>query len=311
MRLMEAARLFVEESGRIKTPASRRSFLKVIGHLNKWADEGDGVTLEELTEQQLTDWCLAPREDGTGPVAPSTIRNRRAHVRSMYSWATWRGYVETDPASQLDWSVSPGTGGVVSHTWLTEEIAKAILDAPFDHPSAERDRVIILLGMMTGLRAGVEMVGLRWDQFNDEMTTLTIVGKGSKLATVGVPDQLRNALIEWKKKNEVDGPYVLPRFRKVWDPAARREAWMTDWDTPVGYDGVLFAVRNVGKRHGIKLRPHDLRRSFASILEGQGVPLNDISIAMRHENVATTSRYLDRNPAKATAVTSGFRIGVG
>ena len=84
---------------------------------------------------------------------------------------------------------------------------------------------------------------------------------------------------------------------------------MCDWWTSLKYDGVLHAVRQTGLRHGVKLRPHDLRRSFASILEAQGVPLNDISLAMRHENVATTSRYLDRNPAKGAAVTTGFRIG--
>lgn len=309
MNLLEAAFEFADHSGRIKTEASRRSFLKVMRHLNKWAGgSADGVPLGELTDQDLTDWCNSETVDGRQP-APSTIRKRRAHVRSLYSWAKWKGYVETDPASQLDWSVQPGSGGVRKHTWLDEDTAAEIIGDRPDTPAGQRDQLIVLLGMMTGLRAGVEMVGLRWDQLSPDLSTIEIVGKGRKMATVGVPPQLRAALEEWRLKRPAGGVYVLPRMRLVWNPGDRRSVWMTDWEKPLGYDGILQAVKRHGDRHGVKLRPHDLRRSFASILEAQGVQLNDISLAMRHENVATTSRYLDRNPAKAAKVTSTFQIG--
>lgn len=311
MRLMEAAILFTDTSGRINTPQSRRSFLKVIQHLDKWAGGEAGVEVDQLTAHDLTEWCLSERTRDGGPSAPSTIRNRRANVRSFYSWAAWKGLVETNPAAELDWTVQPGRGSVSSHTWLDEKTALALINHRADTPAGQRDQLIVILGMMTGLRAGVEIAGLRWDQIDEDMTSITVVGKGNKRATVGIPGQLRTALREWEALKPEGAEYVLPRFRKVWNPKGHCVEDQIDWGQPLGYDGILNAVRQTGKRLGVVLRPHDLRRSFASILEAQGVPLNDISLAMRHENVATTSRYLDRNPAKATAVTSDFKIGAG
>jgi integrase len=84
---------------------------------------------------------------------------------------------------------------------------------------------------------------------------------------------------------------------------------IVSWDTHLGYAGILAAVKRMGEEFDVKLRPHDLRRSFAGILEKQGVPITDISRAMRHEDVGTTSRYLERDPAKTVAVTAGFRLG--
>jgi integrase len=78
------------------------------------------------------------------------------------------------------------------------------------------------------------------------------------------------------------------------------------WQVPIGYDGVYRIVRKVGKRAGYpRLAPHDMRRSYAAILESKGMPVTDISRALRHKNVGITSKYLDTNPQKAIEVTSG------
>jgi integrase len=52
-----------------------------------------------------------------------------------------------------------------------------------------------------------------------------------------------------------------------------------------------------------------MRRSFGGLLESKGVPVTDIQRAMRHSNVGTTSVYLDKNPAKAAAITGALTIG--
>lgn len=313
MNLLEAAHAFADQSGRLRTVESRRSFMKVMRHMNRWLAGSDTdlqVPLDEITADDLTDWCLTERLDGHRP-SPATIRKRRAHARAFFAWAKWKGFVATNPASDLEYSVVPGSGSVRTHTWLDETQALQVLELPDDpQPIDERDRLIIMLGVFCGLRAGVEMAHLRWDWFGPDFATLTVhEGKGSKTETIGVPPQLREALRSWHRRRPYGAKAVLPRMRLVYDPGHHKRVWMVDWDNQLGYDGILQAVKKVGERHGVKLRPHDLRRSFAGILEGQGVPVSDISRALRHADVGVTSRYLDRNPSKTVEVTAGFTIG--
>lgn len=308
MKLLAATTRFVNESGRIRTPESRRSFLKVVRHLDSWA--GGMVELDELDSDLLTDWCLAARADGGKP-SPSTIRKRRAHARSFFAWAKWKGLIDSNPASDLEFSVVPGRGNVRTHTWLTEQQAVAMFDLPSKPTIAdERNRIIIMLGVLCGLRAGVEMAQLRWDWFNPDLSQLTVhEGKGGKTEVIGVPPQLQQALADWSRRRPYGATAVLPRMRLVFDPGAAKRVWMIDWDKPLGYDGIRLAVRKVGDRHGVKLAPHDLRRTFAGILEARGVEVSNISRAMRHSDVGITSRYLEKNPSKTVAVTSGLVLG--
>lgn len=44
------------------------------------------------------------------------------------------------------------------------------------------------------------------------------------------------------------------------------------------------------------LRPHDLRRSFAGMLEDQGDTLRDIQAQLGHKHMSTTERYLEQRP---------------
>jgi integrase len=103
---------------------------------------------------------------------------------------------------------------------------------------------------------------------------------------------------------------VLPRMRYVFNPKLGKRVRVCHWDRPLQYDGVLYAVKAAGKLAGIELRPHDLRRTFAGILEESGVPVTDIQRTMRHGDVGTTSRYLSKNPAKTVAVTEGLELGL-
>ena len=51
--------------------------------------------------------------------------------------------------------------------------------------------------------------------------------------------------------------------------------------------------------HGDLLRPHDLRRTLAGMLDARGVPLQDIHIALRDETLTATQSYLVDNPVRA------------
>ena len=297
-----AAWQYAQTSGRLKTPASVTSFMKVMRTLQRYYPEVE--ELDEFTPEDLADWCMS----GDNP-APSTIRKRRAHVRSFFGWAKWKGLCEVNPAADLEYSVVPGRGYRRVHTWLSKEGAIEVIRACPKTDIGERDRLILLLGFLLGLRAA-DIVNLRWDQFTLDFSRLTVIGKGQKPAVIGVPTELVDALREWKTRRPYGAQAVIPRTRETLHPGKDRRVQVIDWDNPLKYDGVLYAVKRAGKRCDVALTPHDLRRSFAGILEESGVNLQDISRGMRHSNVGTTSVYLERNPNKAVAVTENLSLGL-
>jgi integrase len=272
----DAARLYVAEAGRLRTPTSCRSFYKVTQLLQSQYPHKD---VAQFTANDLTQFCLSR------DVAPNTIKNRRAHVRALFEWLTYKQLVPKNVASDLRYTVVAGQHGVRNGNWLTEPQVAHLLRSVPDGQVGDRDRVLLLCGVLTGLRCH-ELAGLRWEAFNSTFTELTLIGKGQKLETIGVPRQLGDALTAWSARNVMGLPAVLPSFRQVYNPIMNRRE-------QIGVE---------------RLAPHDLRRTFAGLLEEKGVPVTDIQRAMRHANVGITSGYLEKNPRRTVAVTAGFRL---
>ena len=298
MKLLDAADLFAAESGRLRTDSSRRTFRQVMVHLTRQA----GVdSLEDVDPELLTAWCLS------NDPAPATVKKRRGHARSFFGWCAYKGFIEADPASGLGYSVVPGRGSVRTHTWLSKAQLVDVLRACPGTVPGRRDRLILMLGCLCGLRAE-EICNLRWKDFSADWSTLSVYGKGNKPAVVGVPRELRAELVDWHRQRPAGAAAVLPSFSEHEGPGGRARS--ADWARPLQYHGVLYAVKAAGRRAGVELRPHDLRRTFAGILEESGVPVSDIQRAMRHSDVGTTSRYLEKNPRRAVEVTEGLTLGL-
>lgn len=297
---MDAADLYVREAKRIRTPTSKLTFFKTIATLDRFL--GGDAEIASITNRQLTDWCLS----GDDP-APGTVKKRKSHIRSMMAWLTWRGDITADPASGLEFSVNPGGGVRSEGTWLDEHKISLVLRACPNTFVGSRDRLILMFGFYCGLRA-FEIEAIRWGHFDQDFTRLVLVGKGTKPATAGIPPALSAALADWRLHAEGDS-IVFPITRFQFDAISGEKRRVVDWETPLGYEGIRVAVAKAGKRAGLKLRPHDMRRSFAGLLEAKGHPVTDIQRVMRHSNLGTTSRYLEKNTNKAVLITSALTIG--
>ena len=80
--------------------------------------------------------------------------------------------------------------------------------------------------------------------------------------------------------------------------------------------GVMAIVRRICQRAGVQdsslsaLRPHDLRRSFASMARDGGADLDTIKHAMGHSSMVTTERYLQQIQDLRLGRTAGDSIKV-
>ena len=55
---------------------------------------------------------------------------------------------------------------------------------------------------------------------------------------------------------------------------------------------IFEVVENYGRRIGVKIAPHDLRRSFAKLAHLGRAPLEQIQISLGHASIQTTEKYL-------------------
>lgn len=126
--------------------------------------------------------------------------------------------------------------------------------------------------------------------------TVTVLGKGAKLAVIPLPPRVGRAL-DLAAGERLSGPVLLSRSGKRLDR-----------------HGATRIVRRVARRAGITkhISPHSLRHSFITAALDAGVPLRDVQIAARHADPRTTTRYdrarnnLDRH---ASYVVAAFVAG--
>lgn len=55
---------------------------------------------------------------------------------------------------------------------------------------------------------------------------------------------------------------------------------------------VYLVVSERTKKIGLELAPHDVRRTFARLAHKGKVPIEQIQLALGHESIQTTERYL-------------------
>jgi len=305
----DAARAwFKDQPSRLQSPETIRQYSWILRQVQQ-SQPSKGVG--QFTEDDLFGYVQR------GQPSSSLLRQRRKVVIGFFEWAQWKKLRADNPALGVKLNVRPKHQPVVTHRWLTRpETRDLLLSVEGTDLTARRDRSVLLCGLLAGLRRA-EMAHLLWSNVDIPNRTFTLVGKGGKLATIGVPTQLRDALVAWRGGR--DPRPELPafcRFRNfstesLHDPGTRFSSRQVHpyWDLPIGVDGIANIVKRRGKEAGLgHLLPHDLRRTFAGFLEEDGKSILEISRAMRHADVATTQRYLETNPRKTVAVTEDLTI---
>lgn len=199
-------------------------------------------------------------------------QSRRDYLKVLNYWIEW--YTGRDELSKCDilWNKT-----MPNRVFINEDKFKRLMEV-----SDARDRVILLLGGAMGLRRE-EIRTVRWSDIKDGQ--MMIHGKGhgpdGKVAWMHIPPVLMAALEEWRKqvvnngKDDLSGGCIVISYQK----AGMKQMAPTS---------VSHHVREIGKRAGVRVTVHSLRRLFATSLYKSNVDLVDIKQLMRHSNVNTT-----------------------
>ena len=234
-------------------------------------------------------WARTMEDAG---LARATIGRRLSTVAGFYRFAVIDGVLEHSPAEYVRRPkiATESTTLGLDRMELGAFIAQGAAAGPTDHALA------CLLGSL-GLRVG-EACSINIEALSTERghRTVTVLGKGSKLAVIPLPPRVARA-IDHAAGNRESGPLLLTRSgNRMNRQAATR------------------IVRRLAKRAGVtkRISPQSLRHSFITAALDAGVPLRDVQIAARHADPRTTTRYdrarnnLDRH---ASYIVTAFVAG--
>ena len=210
--------------------------------------------------------------------APATANRYLTALRAVMK-ACWQlDLVEQEAVARaLDVAPIKGERRPRGRAVLTDELRAVFMSCAEDKNRAAgaRDAAILAVLYGVGLRRA-ETAGLELGDFDEELGTLRIHGKGDKERLVFLPKGTLRALTGWL---ELRGYDEGPLFCHVPKNGAVR----------LKYVSPQLIYRVVLKRHaetGVEMfTPHDLRRSYISDLLDEGVDLATVSPGARQQKL--------------------------
>ena len=258
-------------------------------------DAADRLGFEDINLEDI-DWHLlqpehvialvaALREDGYAPNTSSLYVNA---VRGVMNEA-WRlnlisqehllrmRTVKSTPGSRL------GQGRNLRRSLIREMMEVCAADP---RPQGLRDAAVIGILYGSGMRKS-ESVNLDLAQINFEERSLRVIGKGNKELIKYAPDWAFAKLQAWLafrreqlKDGEQDDNFLFNRIRRGSHITRER----------ITKHAIYYIARQRGEQVGVKIMPHDFRRSFITRV----IEEHDLSIAQKlahHTNIQTTASY--------------------
>ncbi len=199
--------------------------------------------------------------------ASGGIRRRIASVSAFCTWLRRRGDIQASP---FDGAERPKR---------RKGLPRAVPDAHVEAMLAladQRDQALVGVMRWAGLRVG-DVENLSVEDVDTERGIFVIrAGKGGKDRVVPIFPQLRPLLAPWLAQRPQIGP-VFPGGHEA---------------PRLGRRPQEKAVRRLCERAGIPpCTPHQLRHSFGTWAVRAGIPINQVSAMMGHEDLATTAIY--------------------
>lgn len=266
----------------------------------------DDVRREDLVAA-LADYRSRPdgrfreRSDGELPLeaqrqrkATSMERRRRA-LSGFYKWAVKTGRAETNLPETFDGIKLPERHPKA----LADEEVAAVLEAARTSAWPQRDELIVLLPLTSGLRLE-EVAGLRLGSLlGSPPDRVRVVGKGDKERIVPVLEPVRRTLDRYlptraaalaERELESDALLLSTRARKVGTTRTGHAVRSIDLTA----SGLSHIVKQLLRRAGVDesgRRVHALRHTYATTLLRGGANLRALQELLGHAHLDTVQIY--------------------
>lgn len=209
-------------------------------------------------------------------ISPYTYNLRLVYLRCFFRWCVDEGYLGADPTGRLHRRKTPPRIVNVPADCLAQ-----LLSLPDRRTFAGlRDYALILLALDTGIRPG-EALSLQPRHVDLKYAQVTIPSESAKTRvsrTLPLSNVTVQALLETIRARHPQWGESVPLFCSA-SGLPLKDEW-----------GRRLA--EYGQRLGMKLRPYDLRHSFALHYLRHGGNAFALQRTLGHEDMAMTRRYV-------------------
>lgn len=241
--------------------------------------------------------------------SPARLARRVSAIRVFFKWCYETGRIPADPAALLK---TPKKGKRLPKA-LQPEVAHSMMEGSEEGRWPERDQLIVVLALTTGMRLE-EMATLKMtDLVANPPSAINVIGKGNKERRLPLPQVAQQALAAYLptrtgrlEKYGLDARTLLVSSRP------RRIATAKDGSPVMSIEaskaGVAYVVDRVLRRVGARRRGsrvHVLRHTFATLglrpdpETGQpAYTLRQLQAALGHANLATIQVYTEVTDAE-------------
>ncbi len=214
-----------------------------------------------------------------------TVNRRLISTRQFYDYLLCEEVIEKNPLRFVKFRFQPGD---CETSWLNEDEFRALmLAAATQTPTPLRDFVLCGLLGLNALRIN-EVITARIEDLSETggVRTLWVRRKGNKRSRVPLDPRLARVMdkyLDW-----LGGPSEGPLMVSVTKYGGPKMPLRPIERVAAGKRVKKLAVM---ARVNPSISPHSLRRSFATLALGKGVPLAHVQAAMAHSSPVTTMAY--------------------
>ncbi len=271
---MVAADDFVENK---RSPATRRAyrralrqFLRFVGKHPARIRQGDVIGYRRHLEMLQG--------------SPSTIVQHLAGVSGYYDLCARRGLTADNPANGVE---RPHVSAYTAATWLSLEQARPDRSTV----RGKRDYAILITIALTAMRRA-ELCGLKLRHVarSGEKVRLRYTGKGGGEVVRAVPDGCWEVTQDYLAASGRHLTNESPLFTAV--PAGSKKRNAEKPLTPEAVRQMVVGYARKAFGSDVRVTPHSLRHTAATLLRTDGRGLEAIQSFLRHKRTETTRKYL-------------------
>lgn len=251
---------------------------KILSEINKQADE---ITADDIRLYL----ALRDRRDHVSKV---TQNNELLIMRSFFAYLMSEELINRNPTMRLERIKEKKIKKKAFTDMEVEELRAGCNNA--------KETMIVEILLSTGCRVS-ELAGIKLNEISDN--SILIHGKGEKDRIVYLNAKAILAIQKYISERNDINPYLLPKMKRMNETAGyRKNAYRyAEYILPDGHspkDTIEDFCRRLGKRCGIQdVHPHRFRRTCATFALRRGMPIEQVSKMLGHEQIGTTQIYLD------------------
>jgi site-specific recombinase XerD len=263
----------------VTSPASKRAYRDALGDFLIWYSQESrtGFTKSAVN---------AYRAELVGRgLSPSSVNVRLSAIRKLAAEAADNGLMPPELAAGIGRVKGVKREGARIGNWLTARQAEQLVNAPrVETLKGKRDRAILALMIGAGLRRR-EVATLNVDdvqQREGRWVLVDIVGKGQRVRSVPIPSWAKVAIDAWQGAASITAGRLFRGINKGGKLVGET----------LNPQGVFRVVSDYAVKLGLRISPHDLRRTYAKLAHQGNAALEQIQLSLGHSSIQTTERYL-------------------